>query len=603
MNLPGFFDNSEILFGREQDLAFLEERARESGITAVVAPPQRGKSWLLMELARRPSLGRAPNESRLQTIPLSAPMHFLVGFASAEGSTSDQMLRAVVDLYTRWLSGSDYRDQAQVLWQQHKNDLVGKTAEAIGPIVNEISKLGGKPTEVVGGLVSKALGALVSANRDLVSGGILLPRLQGEQARELVDLLHRVSSLPIVLVMDHWEKSPDLDVESNILDAFLRRLQDWPPCHIFLGARDGPEVLRTLNKLKVGFSGEMKIHLLPLMCLDDSSGPALVRHIRSIVPTASEVSEKNLLTIIAGYPGTVSKWTKPYNAARIKTAADLQATADEAQRDHYEEFNTLIPQLSDDERSLAMGLALIPACAEEDAWKTLRPVVLDRGRASLLDSLMRKNILERALPPAYGHATRGEFACRWFREYCQAEVGDVCERLIITLAGNIRDLDSPDSVDYASALMGISGMASGVSLSSAAEALLVATSSLFPNPRISSEKLLGITLKLGGRLGAAAPLAAMGLLNTLNHAKEEQDLKRRDALLDELRTLAGEYRDDAPVRLQLAKSLLNTFVDAKEEQDLKRRDALLEELRTLAHEDPGDSRLHGIFELAHSMCK
>lgn len=54
---------------------------------------------------------------------------------------------------------------------------------------------------------------------------------------------------------------------------------------------------------------------------------------------------------------------------------------------------------------------------------------------------------------------------------------------------------------------------------------------------------------------------AMGLFNTLSYAKDEGDLPRRDALLDELRTLAGAHADDAPVREALARGLAKTMLD------------------------------------------
>jgi hypothetical protein len=88
MNSPGFPDHSEILFGREQDLAYLQKRAAQSGITAVMARPRMGKSWLLTELARRLSIGPAQDGSPLQTLTLSAPRHFLVGLSSPEGFCS-----------------------------------------------------------------------------------------------------------------------------------------------------------------------------------------------------------------------------------------------------------------------------------------------------------------------------------------------------------------------------------------------------------------------------------------------------------------------------------------------------------------------------------
>ena len=41
---------------------------------------------------------------------------------------------------------------------------------------------------------------------------------------------------------------------------------------------------------------------------------------------------------------------------------------------------------------------------------------------------------------------------------------------------------------------------------------------------------------------------ARGLFNTLIHTKAEDDLARRDTLLDELHALARSYPDDAAVR-------------------------------------------------------
>ena len=85
---------------------------------------------------------------------------------------------------------------------------------------------------------------------------------------------------------------------------------------------------------------------------------------------------------------------------------------------------------------------------------------------------------------------------------------------------------------------------------------------------------------------------AMCLFNTLNAAKTEGNLARRDALLVELRKLARVHPDDAAAREQLAMSLLNTLNYAKAEGDLARRDALLAELRNLARAYPDDIAVH-----------
>ena len=79
------------------------------------------------------------------------------------------------------------------------------------------------------------------------------------------------------------------------------------------------------------------------------------------------------------------------------------------------------------------------------------------------------------------------------------------------------------------------------------------------------------------------------LFGTLNHAKDEGNLSRRDALLQELQHLARDWPEDAAVREWLAKSLVNTIAYAKEEGDIARRDALLQEVRDLARVWPEDA--------------
>src|SRR5215831_15679942 len=58
-----------------------------------------------------------------------------------------------------------------------------------------------------------------------------------------------------------------------------------------------------------------------------------------------------------------------------------------------------------------------------------------------------------------------------------------------------------------------------------------------------------------GRANSNSFILAVGLCNTLNAAKDENDLARRDGLLDELRALARTYPDDATVRDALARGL------------------------------------------------
>jgi hypothetical protein len=124
-------DRSDTIFGRAPDLDHLLQRSERPGITAVVARSQMGKSTLLMELARRLSI--APPPSFFGSQPR------LIGFTESAGETSDIMLRGVIDLYTRWLSDSTYREQAKIIWTQQKKDGVSKNGKAVGTLFKTFS--------------------------------------------------------------------------------------------------------------------------------------------------------------------------------------------------------------------------------------------------------------------------------------------------------------------------------------------------------------------------------------------------------------------------------------------------------------------------------
>ncbi len=201
-----FPDRSSILFGREKDIAFLLERTERPGVTVVLGPPQMGKSWLLTEVARQLS-ARPGGADRLSLRGLSP----LVGRVESEGEYADMLPRAVQDLYTRWLSDATYLEQAQTFFEQGKPDLLGRIGQAVGTLVKAVAPLHGPPGTAIGTLVKSSFDSLAEANRDLKSGGISLPSLQTADSRELLEIVFAVTARPAVLVLDQWEKSPDLD--------------------------------------------------------------------------------------------------------------------------------------------------------------------------------------------------------------------------------------------------------------------------------------------------------------------------------------------------------------------------------------------------------
>jgi hypothetical protein len=256
-----FPDRRERLFGRERDLEALTARVRFKGLTAVAARPQMGKSWLLTELARRLSQDHDPRH--------------LVGLAEAFGETPDLLLRTVIDLYTRWLSDAGYWQQAQMVWDQQKPNLLPGIAKTVGRIFKEAAGKAAKPITVA---VEDAINGLIAADQSLKTAGVQLPTLTYEQARDLVAAVATISERRVVLFLDQWEKSPDVAREAKALDAFIRHLEDWPHCHVFLALRPDEPAYGTAQKLEASLRGAVEIYPLELMQLADPAEQArLVR--------------------------------------------------------------------------------------------------------------------------------------------------------------------------------------------------------------------------------------------------------------------------------------------------------------------------------------
>jgi hypothetical protein len=241
MAIPGLENRTDCLFGREADLESLCERASRTGLTAIVGPPQIGKSWLLMEMARR-----LDRESKPRC---------LVGFTRSPRGASDPLLQVVSDLYQRWLSDSAALEQLRAIWEQQKGRFLPAFARFVGKLSEKAGKLVPLVGEVGGTAIKEALEGLVAASEDLRSGRLIVSRLNYTQAQELVSSVHNITRRRIVLVMDQWEETCDVDRQLNTFRDFLREPEQWPECHILLGAREGDNAAELLRELEREFPG------------------------------------------------------------------------------------------------------------------------------------------------------------------------------------------------------------------------------------------------------------------------------------------------------------------------------------------------------------
>jgi hypothetical protein len=119
-------DRTDRLFGRDTDLRVLRDRANRTGLTAIVGPPQIGKSWLLMELARR---------------LVESDARFCVGFTRSPRGAPDPLLQVVSDLYQRWLADARAWRQLDAAWKQQKDRLLPNFARFVGKLSEKAGKL------------------------------------------------------------------------------------------------------------------------------------------------------------------------------------------------------------------------------------------------------------------------------------------------------------------------------------------------------------------------------------------------------------------------------------------------------------------------------
>ncbi|MGB9644894.1 MAG: hypothetical protein WCB44_07150, partial [Stellaceae bacterium] len=77
---------------------------------AIVGQAQIGKSWLLMELARRLDRETEPR--------------CLVGLTRSPKGANDPLLQVVSDLYQRWLADAGAWEQLKAVWDQQRDGLL-----------------------------------------------------------------------------------------------------------------------------------------------------------------------------------------------------------------------------------------------------------------------------------------------------------------------------------------------------------------------------------------------------------------------------------------------------------------------------------------------
>jgi hypothetical protein len=195
VSITALESRGDRLFGREADLARLLQRTQRYGLTAIVGPPQIGKSWLLMELAYRLDRDVSPRS--------------LVGFKPSPEGANDPLLQVVSDLYQRWLADARAWEQLSAVWEQQKKKegLLPAFARFVGKLSEKAAKLVPILGELGGTAIKESLEGLVTASEDLRSGQLIVSRLEYSQAKELVNSVQKITGQRASLVIDQWEET------------------------------------------------------------------------------------------------------------------------------------------------------------------------------------------------------------------------------------------------------------------------------------------------------------------------------------------------------------------------------------------------------------
>jgi hypothetical protein len=524
-----------------------------------------------------------------------------VGYAESTSEGSDLLLRAVADAYACWLSQASSLAKLNSLVKQAKQ----QPGSVVAGFLNGLAAIVGDALSLPGvGAVEKVLSGVLSVSDNLKTGGLHLSTLSYDQAKELLVRLSELApEYPLVLILDRLDGCRPVEQAVAPLALFCDHLDGWPQIHFFLGVRRGPEeaqreAVSCVQALR-SRSPVVKIMELGRMDLrDPSEQEGLLDCLARMVPVTQHLEPTEVLHLMDGHAGVFARW-RDASSESLDTFAALRSLAADAQAYRYEELGAAFQakaKASPLALRLLLRLALLPQLHDDVLWAALGPLVLDGIPADTVGDLVAERVVQQqGSYLTYGHLTRYEAA----RYYCTRDnnhsdldlrpyVRQEIEWLITQASRRIRTVDWVEA-PFALALANLLPLDDSI-LGDEVCAVCLSAASLFSSAQLGERKLrLAKALAAAGRFREAVGLLAMGLFNTLVGAKAEEDLPRRDALLEELRALATAYPEDAAVREPLAKGLFNTLNDAKAEEDLPRRDALLEELRALASAYPEDA--------------
>lgn len=380
---PHRLPRQRLLIGRADDVARLASLAERHLITVVIGAPRMGKTWLAEEVCS-----------------VLSGSDLLVGYHEARGFGG--LVRAVHDLYLRWLSDASATEQLKVLLARQESG----TAFLSGLLEGSAGIANSAGLDLVAQLF-KGLRSAATSERNPLG----LEVCGGELALRLATVCSEVSGRRCLVVLDAWECSSELRAEAMQLCWLASRAAEaHPGLHLVVIAQEGGEAAELARNL--GRLPSVAVYQLPEFrptLPELTSALAPLRHEQRL---PSGLTDEELWESLGGYPGVLERWKHlPAGAS----PSDVKRASLDAKRDRYRELDVLCTEsLAADLVRFGTRLALFPRFHLE-GWERFRSV-LEAGlgndvamrfcESPLFDASFHLENEPGARYPHYGHEAR-----------------------------------------------------------------------------------------------------------------------------------------------------------------------------------------------------
>jgi len=571
-------------------------RIKKPGVTAVSARPLQGKTRLFEQLVDKIRLD-------VQDKP-----EYLVGYTEGRRDIPDLLLRAVQDLYSYWLGNSTWLEQARVCARQHGAHWPDKFGQ-VGQALAEVLKLQ-DPSGNVTKAAQYVFTCLSRANQKLETGGLELPLLSYELAHDLLAMVHEVTSLPLVLILDATEQLRNPSEQLNTVERYLGRSHQWPPVHFLLACREPSQCINENTAYQVAADLETQSCLASLYSLGGMDIDDLVEHDRLIsylhetIPVTKQIETGDLLVLLDHYPGTLRRWQQAQPTDKMQ----LLQLAKDAQSYRYRELFPIFESLYSNDLDLfdiAARMALLPESVYRGTGNPYESIVLGESSAEALDHLSNCGFLERSDDGAhysFGLTSRYYHAKSTFlNQQTWSTRRSILGAELVTLLTSQINAWNDHAYPYLVSLMHLSMDDQHINLDrdSAAFCRFVYLGLSGEEWTDQDMKMLANVLSYVSSNASSAPLASMLICKYLFFARNEwvanYSDKYGDAILDPLRDITSSYSINSTVREYFAVGISLLLEQVLISDIPKLRDKLIDELRVFASSYSDDEKIRKVF--------